>query len=68
MKDSFALFLLTGYRAGHLSSNQVRQLIVTRRNDIAREMRLARSGSCNPCGGGYMMDSRGDYRENFGGA
>lgn len=34
---------------------------------IAQEMAVARRGSCNPCPGGYMIDSRGNYRENFGG-
>lgn len=67
MKDPFASFLLSGYHAGHLSANQVRQLITARRNEIVRDMLSARRGSCNPCGNGYMMDSRGNYRENFGG-
>lgn len=65
--NSLAQYLLTGYRAGFLSVGQVRNIIAQFRRDVEHENYLARSGSCNPCGGGYMMDSRGNYRENFGG-
>ena len=64
--NALAQYLLAGYRSGFLSCSQVRQVIASYRAAVMREISAARSGSCNPCGGGYMMDSRGGYRENFG--
>jgi hypothetical protein len=65
--NSFASYLLAGYHAGFLTRSEVSRIIANFRAEVGREFHLSRSGSCNPCGGGYMMDSYGNYRENFGG-